>query len=190
VFKFRPSGHSDDYTIFANYRSDVDAIKAKKAVEQLLADIAKNTSKYTLDWSVDEAKLSICGEEVSFSVNTAGYLNEVEAALRKSVEPKSVKCRVNHQELQISVKMPVDLSLQSAMLVLDVDEVKAIAWLIEKVGSPNMSKTAKEDDNDGDSGEQVWVWYYAGEGLWDGDCLYLDFEFDVSQRSNWKVSCK
>lgn len=180
VFKFRPSGHSDDYSLFATFQSEKDAIKAQKAVERLLEDMTKNPDKYRTDWSPDEVELSVGGDMVTLRLNTAGYLEEVEAALSQDAKPQKLECHANYQEISVSVRVPKDLTLQTAILVLGQDEARAIHWFMEHVGSPEVAETTTV-------GEQVFTWVYAGDEIYSDGCLYLGFDFMVGQKDNWTV---
>lgn len=180
VFKFRPSSHSEDYTVIAKYQTDEDAAKAQKAVEELLKKMETEPEKYDADWSPDETQISTAGNQVSFEVYSAGYLDDVEAALQGVATPETLNSYSNYQEVTISVKIPKGLTPQTAMLVLDQEEAKAIKWLKENIGEPKII----DDEN----GEQAYEWFYAGDQIYcDDDYLSLDFDFVVSERENWIV---
>ncbi len=179
AFKFRPSSHSEDYTIIATYQTDEDATKAQKAVEKLLKDMAKQPENYDTDWSPDEAQVSTCGNQVTFEVYSAGSLDDVEAALQEAADPETLNCYSSYQEVTISVKIPKGLTPQTAMLVLDKDEAEAIKWLTEHIGDPKIIA--------GENGEQTYEWFYAGDEIYSDDCLSMGFEFIVSERENWVV---
>jgi hypothetical protein len=181
VFKFRPSSHSDDYTLLANYRSVKDAVKVQIAVERLLLDMEKNPSKYSVDWSPSDCEVLSFDKKVSCSLYTAGYIEKLEAALN-TVEPEALNCYLYYQELQISVTLPKDLTLQSVALVFGADEARAVAWLIKHAGQPKISKTKNN--------EQLFVWDYAGEEIYNGQFLYLDAKFDINKKGNWEVTRK
>lgn len=179
VFKFRPSSHSEDYTVIAKYQTDEDAAKAQKAVAELLKKMETEPEKYDADWSPDDAQISTAGSQVSFEVYSAGYLDDVEAALQEVATPESLNSYSNYQEVTISVKIPKGLTPQTAMLVLDPDEAKAIKWLKENIGDPKIIA----DEN----GEQMYEWFYAGDQIYCDDCLSVGFDFVVSERDNWIV---
>ncbi|MGD6805815.1 MAG: hypothetical protein ACQCN4_02525 [Candidatus Bathyarchaeia archaeon] len=178
MFKFRPSSHSEDYTIIASYQTDEDAAKAQKAVDELLKDMEKQPENYDTDWSPDEAQVSTCGNQVSFAVYSAGSLDDVESALQKEAEPESLNCYTNYQELTIMVKVPKGLTPQSAILVLDTAEAEAIKWLTEHIGNPKIT----EEEN-----EQTYEWFYAGDEIYYDTYLYAGFEFHVNEKENWVV---
>ncbi|MCL1970107.1 MAG: hypothetical protein FWF66_01395 [Candidatus Bathyarchaeota archaeon] len=178
VFKFRPSSHSEEYSIIANYPSKQQATQAQKTVEQLLEDMAKNPSNYKVDWSPDEAELLTWDDKVSFRVYTAGYLENIETALQEKAKPSTINYHVNYQELTISVKLPKNLTLQAASLVLDREQVKAIEWLNNNIGSPKITQTKDSE---------TYVWVYDGDELYRDGYLYLNFDFAVDEKDNWLV---
>lgn len=178
AFKFRPSSHSENYTIIAAYPSKQQAAKAQKAVEQLLEDMAKKPNNYKVDWSPDEAELLTWDDTVSFRVYTAGYLENVEVILQEKAKPSTIKYHTDYQELTISVKLPKNLTLQTASLVLDREQAKAIEWLTNHVGSPKITQ---------DKDSETYVWDYAGDELYREGYLYLDYEFAVYEKDNWRV---
>jgi len=179
VFKFRPSSHSDDYTIIATYKDMKKAEKVKKALERLLKDMEENEDDYDVDWSPDEAYVSLDGNRVWFEVYTAGYLDDVESVIRKVAKPENIECYANYQEITVRVRIPEDLTIESAMLVLDKEEAEAIKWFRENCGEPEVK-------NCGD-GTQILEWFYSGDEIYYDDTLYVGFEFHVGDRDNWEV---
>jgi hypothetical protein len=179
VFKFRPSSHSEDFTLIATYRDEKTAEKVKDALFRMLEDMRKNPEGYDTDWDPDDAGVSHYGGQVTFEVYTAGYLDDVEALLEKVAKPQSVECYQNYQEITIYVEVPKDLSLDAAMLVMDVEEAEAIKWLRKHCGEP-------EIENNGKS--RTFKWSYAGDEIYcDGIFYFGDFEFSVNERDNWSV---
>ena len=180
VFKFRPSSHSDDYTLIATYKSVVRAEKVEKTLKKLLKDMKDHSNDYDTDWSPDEAHVSVSRKKVWFEVYTAGYLDDVESVLRKTAVPEEVECYRDYQELTVRVTVPKDLTPESAMLILDKDEAEAIKWFKENCGEPKVVEC-------GDGIRQTLEWFYSGEGIYSESTLYLGFEFYVGDRDNWEV---
>jgi hypothetical protein len=179
VFKFRPSSHSDDFTIIATYQLAEDAGKAVDALNKLLADMEEHPENYDTDWSPDEAQVSAAGNQVNFEVYSAGYIDDVESVVNKAANPEKVECYTNYQELTITVKVPKGLTTETAMLVLDKEEAEAIKWFTETIGAPKITE--------GEDGEQTLEWFYNGDEIyWDG-CLSIGFEFRVDEKENWTV---
>ena len=92
VFKFRPSSHSDDFTIIATYQTVEDTGKATDAVNKILKDMEEHPESYDTDWSPDEAHVSASGNQVNFEVYSAGYIDDVESVVRKAANPEKVEC--------------------------------------------------------------------------------------------------
>lgn len=179
IFKFRPSSHSEDYTLIATYPAVEDAGKAQAALDRLLKDMEEHPDTYDTDWSPEEAQISTAGNQVTFAVYSAGYVDDVESVLNKAANPEKVECYTNYQELTITVKVPKGLTPETAMLVLEKEEAEAIKWLTTAIGPP---KIAESED-----GEQTYEWFYSGDEIyWDG-CLSVGFEFRVDEKENWTV---
>ncbi len=180
AFKFRASSHSDDYTIIATYEDEKKAEKAKQMLQFMLEDMRTNGDDYNVDWDPDEAYVSLDGVNVRFEVYTAGYLNCVEALLRKVAEPVSLECYQNFQGLLISVTVVKGLTPETALLIMDRDEAEAIKWLIDNCGPPNIAEA-------GDGEHVTFTWRYEGEGIYYDGTLNIGFEFQVDGRENWEV---
>jgi len=177
LFKLRPSSHSEDLTLIATFGSEERAEKAYDSLKSLLGDMDQEPEKYVVDWSPDEADVELRGNEILFSVYTAGDLDDVEDVLRELAE--KVECFTGYQELVIEAEVPKGLTPESAMLVLDADEAEAVRKLTELCGRPEVSK-------DGD--KQFFVWLYKGDRLYCEGTLYLPgCRFEVWRRRNWKV---
>ena len=179
VFKFRPSSHSEDYTLIATYRDEETAEKVKNALFRMLEDMRRNPEGYDTDWGPDDARVSHRGNQVTFEVYTAGFLDDVEALLEKVAKPDSIECYQNYQEITICVEVPKGLSIDAAMLVMDKDEVEVVKWLRKLCGEPEVV----------DKGEsQIFKWFYAGDEIYcDGTLNLGGFEFPVDERRNWSV---
>ena len=180
VFKFRPSSHSDDFTLIATYKDEESARKVEDALKRLLKDMEENIDDYDTDWSPDEASVSLDGNKVWFEVYTAGYLDDVESVIRKVAKPENIECYANYQEITVRVRIPKGLTIESAMLVLDKEEAEAIKWFIEKCGKPAIKECG---DN-----TQILEWFYSGDEIYYDDTLYVGFEFYIGDRDNWEVA--
>jgi len=181
VFKFRPSSHSDDYTVIATYKDRRAAEKVRDALERLLDYARNNEEALDIDWSPDEARVAADGNEVTFRVYTSGYLDDVESVMRTAGSPEDVECYANYQELVVKVRLPQGLTTEAAMLVLDREEADAIKWLNDNCGPPKVTKRGNEDE---------FEWHYKGNGIYseNDDDLYVGFEFSLESRRNWEVS--
>jgi hypothetical protein len=180
VFKYRPSSHSDDYTIIATYKSAKAAEKVKETLTKMLEDMKKNEKDYETDWAPDDAHISTEGSKVWFDAYTAGYMDDVESVLRKVAEPKEIECYRDYQELIVRVKVPKGLTPEAAMLVLDKEEAEAIKWFRENCGPPKVIDV-------GDGEHQTFEWFYKGDNIYSDGILYIGFEFRIDDCGNWKV---
>jgi hypothetical protein len=181
IFKYRPSSHSDDYTLIVTYKSAKAAEKVKETLFKMLEDMQKGANKYDTDWAPDDAHVSTDGNKVWFEVYTAGYLDDVESVLRKVAVPKEeIECYRDYQELAVSVKVPKGLTPETAMLVLDRDEAEAIKWFKQSCGLPKTFEC-------GDGEHQTFEWFYRGDNIYSDGILYIGFEFRVDDCENWKV---
>ena len=179
VLKFRPSSHSDDYTMIATYKDEQTAEKVGKVLRKLVEDMKKRDD-YDIDWNPDETTINVDGKQVWFEVYTAGYLDDVESVLRKVAAPENVECYKDYQELTVRATVPKGLTPETSMIVLDREEAEAIKWFNEECGKPTVT-----DCEDGK--HQVFEWHYEGEGISDNSTLYVGFEFNLSDHENWEV---
>lgn len=178
VLKFRPSSHSEDYTIIAAYGSRRDAEKVEEALLNMLEDMKQNMDSYDTDWSPDEAYVSSEGERVIFEVYSAGYLEDVESVLKKVAKPVEVEGYTNYQRLEISVSVPEGVTPESALLILGKKEAEALRWLLKHCGKPDIADSGKR---------RVFRWHYEGDGIYDDGTLYVGIEFPVERYRNWTV---
>ena len=179
MFKFRPSSHSEDYTIIATYKTSEDAGKAQAALDKLFKDMEEHAENYDTDWSPEEAQFSTAGNQVTFEVYSAGSVDDVESTLNEAANVEKVECYTNYQEITVTVKVPKGLTPQTAMLVLDKEESEAIKWFTRVVGTPKITE--------GEDGEQTYEWFYSGDEIyWDGR-LAIGFEFNVDEKENWSI---
>lgn len=179
MFKFRPSSHSEDYTIIATYKTAEDAGKAQAALDKLFKDMEEHAENYDTDWSPEEAQFSTAGNQVTFEVYSAGSVEDVESTLNEAANVEKVECYTNYQEITVTVKVPKGLTPQTAMLVLDKEESEAIKWFTRVVGTPKITE--------GEDGEQTYEWFYSGDEIyWDGR-LSIGFEFNVDEKENWSI---
>jgi len=180
IFKFRPSSHSEDYTIIATYRDAETAKRVEEALHRMLEDMEENMEDYDTDWGPDEADVSVEGDKVYFEVYTAGYLDCVESLIRKVAKPVSVECYQNFQQLEISVVVPKGLTPETAMLVMDSDEAEVVKWLTKNCGPPQIADC-------GDGKHQVFKWFYRGDEIYYDGVLNVGFEFPIDDMKNWEV---
>jgi hypothetical protein len=180
IFKYRPSSHSDDYTIITTYKNEKAAEKVKRTLFKMLDDMRKNEKDYDADWSPDDAHVSTDGNKVWFEVYTAGYTDDVESVLRKVAVPQEIECYRDYQELIVRVKVPKGLTPEVAMLVLDREEAEAIKWFKQSCGLPKVV-------DGGDREHQAFEWFYRGDNIYSDGILYIGFEFRVDDCENWKV---
>ena len=177
LFRFRPSSHSDEWTIVATYPDKRKAEKAYRKLERLLEDMEENESEYETDWSPGDANCWLNGREVFFTVYTSGYLDDVLSVLEK-FNPEKTEYYRNYQELIIRVRVPRGSTVESLALI-DEEEAKALKWLTEKCGEPKV-----EEDGD----EQLLTFNYKGEGIYFDPELYLGpYTINLKEKRNWEV---
>lgn len=59
VFKFRPSSHSDDFTLIATYKDEESALKVGEALKKLMEDMKEHESDYETDWDPNETTINV-----------------------------------------------------------------------------------------------------------------------------------
>jgi hypothetical protein len=154
IFKFRPSSHSNEYTIVAEYSSKQAARKALRTVKVTIENPDENDER---DWSSDDACAWIKDRAVFVTVYTAGYMDSIRNALGV-VNPVSEETYEDYQELLIRVEVPEETNLTEAMLVFDKVEANIARILTEKCGEP---ETVKEN------GLTFLQWNYKGDRISD-----------------------
>ena len=178
IFKFRPSSHSEDYTISATYKTKRESLNAHKKLECLLEDIRKNPSRYNVDWNPDDASFRLNGKTVLFGVYSNGDIRDIEDILSDAEE---YEVHTNYQEVTVKVKVPKGSSFEAALLILDGEEAEALKELKE------VSQGTKVEE---DAENRFFIFEYRGDGIFD-DCQNLllvgKVAFDLSQRDNWGV---
>lgn len=179
--KLRPSSHSDDVTVVVTYDDEATAEKAFKLLKALLEDVKRNPDLYenAIDWSPDEAWVSLQGKSVAFSAYTAGRVKCVEYTMKKVSKPASIRHYVNWQHLAIILEVPAGLTITSAIVILDDEEREAVRRLLKLCGEPKV-----RDQGD----KRMFIWNYVGRWIFSKGKLYLDdFTFRIDGRENWRV---
>ena len=177
VFKFRPSSHSDEYTIIAKYQTVEEAKKVREAVEKVINDF----DSLDVDWTSDDAYTYCRDKEVVVTVYTAGDLDPLINSI-KTIKPSSVEYYTEYQELLIRVEVPEGATLAEAMLLFDTSEAAVARFLTENCGEPEGVKV----------GDKYFLqWSYAGDGIYDGDHVISagGATLDVSEHRRWSVEC-
>jgi len=178
IFKFRPTSHSEDYTITATYKTKRESLNAHKKLECLLEDIKKHPSRYNVDWNPDDASFRLNAKTVVFGVYSNGDIRDIEDILSDAEE---YEVDTNYQEVTIRVKVPKGLNFEAASLILDGEEAEALKELKEV-----SQETKVEEDGE----NRLFIFEYRGDGIFD-DCQNLllvgKVAFDLSQRDNWEV---
>jgi hypothetical protein len=180
IFKFRPSNHSEDYTIIATYKDAKTAKKVHSRLRRLLKDMAKHEVDYETDWGPEEANCWVRDEKVGFTVYTAGYLDDVESIMNMAAKPTEYNVYRDYQVLEIRVKVPKGLGIETAMLILDFEEAEALRRLKQL--------SSKMEIQEAEDGSRYFVFEYEGDGIYDDGILYLQgFAFSLDDRENWEV---
>jgi len=182
VFKFRPSSHSTDYVLIATYGDEREASKAVRRLKAELRRLQKiereDLNKYPFDWAAGDAYFYRDKHKAVFQV----YSSEVPEPIKRLMEENAeeVTVREGQQALRIRVELPKGVSMETAPLLLDADEVNALKLLVKVAGKPKVKRV---------KGSEVWEWCHIGElsyvealnELFYGD----DFAFKLP--CNWRV---
>jgi hypothetical protein len=180
LLSFRPSSHSDNYTIIGKFETSKQADKAYEKMRKLIEEADKEGNKLDVDWGSEEASVLSGENEVEFIVYTAGYTEPIEAILEEE-GAKSIESFVNMQLLTITVALPPQVNVNLAALLLGHTDAHAISYLNECCGK------AEEVTRDG---MNLLVWHYRGDGIYneDEDILYLgDVELHLEEKKQWTV---
>jgi hypothetical protein len=177
--KFRPSSHSDDFTLLAHYKTSKEADKAGQAIHRLLEDMKQPENSYETDWEPDEATVSVDGNKVTFEVDTAGYLEDVYATLAKT-GATNIESFQSYQEFTIQLVVPLKTSIEALPLILKEDDVSLLKWLTETCGQPKIM----EEDN-----QTQIQWVYRGDGIYNEseNVLYGKVELNLNENSLWRI---
>jgi len=180
LFKFRPSSHSSDYTIVAEFKSERKAEETYRKLEQLIERMSDEEDEEIdgVDWGPEDALFSLRGKTVYFSVYSSGRLGPVEDLLS---EAEDYNVYTNYQELTISVEVPKGLKFESAMLVLPREEAEMLKVLREQC-----EEVEVEEEGD----RQFFIFKYRGDGIYDefdNELLLEDASLKLSDRPNWTV---
>jgi len=176
--KFRPSSHSEDYTIFARFKDAATAQHVAEILKKLLEDMEKHPEDYEIDWLPDEAKVTQYGDTVEFTVYTAGYLQEVEATLRKYDSPTELKVYRDYQELTIRLHLPEGATLETLPLLLDSEDLAIVRWLNQNCGEPQVIIR---------DGKKLLAWHYAGDAIYYDGILYTDKGNPIGEKDYWEI---
>ena len=177
--KFRPSSHSEDFTIIAEYATPAQANKAEAILKKMLEDMKTHEDDYDSDWEPDEASVSAYGRNVSFEVYTAGYLSHVISTMNKLKPIKPLEVFRNYQEIAIKLTLPEGMTIETIPLVFDARDVKAVRWLTEKCGKPKRIKW---------NGKEQLMWLYKGDEIYYGGTLWAGaVEINVYEKEYWDV---
>ena len=176
----RPSSHSEDYTLVAEYASEEAAAKTVKALKRVRNMATKD--EIDVDWNGEDAQITRKGKTVKFIVNTGGSINEAKAAMHIQT-PKGFGAYTNYQELTITVKVPKGIARNVGIvpLVMNPEEANAILCLISSCGEPEVTRCGKK--------HEILTWNYRGERIYnvDEDVLHVADGIDLFERKNWTV---
>jgi len=177
---FRPSSHSEDYTLIATFEKIEDAKRAATSMKRFLKDMANLSEKHHVDWRPSDAILLREKKVVTFTVYTAGDLKDPVAVL-KEWNPKKLEVYENYQELRATVSLPSGMSVETAALVLGRDDAEMIRWFTKHVGKPKVKKNEKT---------QTLTWTYKGDWIYDDSDgeLHLDNVIPIEERKCWTIT--
>ncbi|MHA1744027.1 MAG: hypothetical protein ACTSV6_07235 [Candidatus Heimdallarchaeota archaeon] len=175
---FRPSSHSEDYTILGVFPDKKIARLAYNAVRRLLRDIRNGKTDFPRDWSLDEATVRLRGNRVLFSVYTAGYIETIRALLEK-YEPEILEEYTNYQELEIRLTLPSQVSIKTAPLILPKEQLALFRQLL-KICKVTTKREKKQT---------IFIFRYFGEEIYtsEGVITIGSEEYPVDQWDNWEI---
>jgi hypothetical protein len=180
LLSFRPSSHSDNYTIVGKFETSEQSDQACQKIRKLIEETSMEGSKWDVDWNSEDASVSSWTKEVEVTVYTAGYTEPIEAILRAE-GAKTIECFREMQTLTITVALPSRVNANLAALLLGHDDANAMGYLNDYCGK------AEETTRDG---VNMLVWHYRGDGIYDGDedTLYLgDVALHLDEKKHWTV---
>ena len=180
ILSFRPSSHSDNYTIVGKFETSKQADKACEKIQELIEETDKRGNKLNVDWGSGDASVSSEKNEVEFTVYTAGYIEPIEAVLEDE-GAKRVECFVNLQCLTITVVLPPQVNANLVALLLGHDDAHAIDYL------NNHCEKVEEIPR---GGVNILIWHYRGDEIYneDEDILYLgDVEIHLKEKKQWSA---
>jgi hypothetical protein len=177
--KFRPSSHSDDWTVIGEYSAEAAAVKAEAYLNALLARV-KNGEVH-VDWKADAAQISRRGKHVEFKAHTCGYVDVVESVLSSQPHEK-VDSFADYQVVHLEVKIPNGSAkngyLSVLLLILDSRELCVIQYLVFLCGKPTVTANDEHD---------VLQWRYEGDEIYskNENALQLNGKFPLKDHKNW-----
>ena len=176
--QFRPSSHSEDYTLVATYTNKAKAMKAYKALKRFLRRAEDDEGVKERDWSLDEAKVYLHNRKVLFSVYTSGCLDQIRAVLNTH-HPIDLKEYKDYQEVEIRVKLPPGVTADIANLFLPKDQAVAFGKL-KQLCSTKIRRNKRST---------VFIFRYAGEEIYSEEdgVLCLDNCYPVDSWKNWET---
>jgi hypothetical protein len=179
-FTFRPSSHSDDYTVIGKFKTEKQAAKACEAIEKLIDNAGRKNCKLDIDWDPEDAYVANDGTEVVFNVYTAGSTDPIEDVMRKN-QVEAITLFVDMQNLTIAVALPPHVTADLVALILNHDDACAVKYLNDHCGKAKKITRANKT---------VLVWHYRGDGIYneDEDKLYVgDTEINLEEKPQWTV---
>jgi GNAT superfamily N-acetyltransferase len=181
AFVFRPSSHSTDYSIIGTFKTQKQAAEACAALEKLVEEALKEGYERELDWSPEDAHVSIEGTEVTFSVYTDGDADPAEEIMRKH-HAERVEGFEDLQRLTITVALPPKITPNLIALILDPDDARAVKYLNDNCEEATETTHGRV---------RRIVWHYRGDGIYDedADALYLGgkTKINLEKKKQWTV---
>ena len=124
----RPSGHSTTYTIVGAFDSSEKAERAGTALKKALQNESA-WKEISIDWDPsNDASVQVEGNDIRFSVYTAGYLEEVYTII-KDQNPKETREYEDAQELEVAFEFDspeVKLDEIKVLLLLKHPDLKEL----------------------------------------------------------------
>jgi len=177
--KLRPSSHSDGYTLIAEYKTAMVALRAQTLLNQLLADMRLHEKDYPSSWSPNDANVSVNRNTLSLKIGYASGVVDAEALIQRT-SPETTTVYISDkkqqatsfglihkflQSLTITLTLPKKVNKPIAQLILSEQEQDLAAWL-------NRVFTLTEETEN--ARMQKRVWKGMGVGIYDAQTQAID----------------
>jgi hypothetical protein len=196
--------HEACSSVVATFETVEKAKQAKIALERLLADMKLRPDNYqttvvqppgevlkhlkiVISKNSKTVNFIACNRGGSRRSAPAPYCPETlkhPLQILRKMSPEKCDTHLNYQELNVHLTLPRGMSLKTAAITLERDDVEAIRWFLSHVGMP-ISKRQKK--------RQILTWQYKGDMVYSlFDCnqpnLLLPDAFTLANHRRWTVN--
>lgn len=179
VIRLRPSGHSEDYVIVADYESKEDAERALKRLQAIMDELGEREDPP--EW-VSASSCKIHDTKAIVEVNFVDELPEPIAIILEGEGARAVRTYEVREVIKISVKVPKGLKLEAALLLTNRGGEKILRILLERIGRPKVVERKRYD---------LWMWNLPLFILYDktSNSLWIDDKI-YPLPEDWRVHIK